>query len=99
MEGTPTIIRRDVKHARLRVRQDSRVELVVPDDWRPEEIKSLLAKKAQWIREKQEFFSSRAQGSRALAVDEMMLFGEPYRIVAEGNLNAKVEVDRAGRCL
>jgi hypothetical protein len=38
MDGTVTIIRRPVRHARLRVREDTSVQLIVPKDFEQAEI-------------------------------------------------------------
>lgn len=99
MDSALTIFRRPVKHARLRVRQDSRVELVVPKDWEPAEVNRLLGKKAAWIQAKQTFFRTRERHSPTLANNEVMLFGESFRIETDERLDAGVEVDRAGRRL
>jgi predicted metal-dependent hydrolase len=99
MDASLTIIRRPVKHARLRVRQDSSVELVVPEDWQAGEINRLLGKKAAWIQEKQTYFRMRERGRLSLANNEVMLLGEPFRIETDERLNAEAEVDRAGRRL
>jgi predicted metal-dependent hydrolase len=97
MDAALTIIRRSVKHARLRVRQDSSVELVVPKDWEAGEISRLLGRKEAWIQEKQTFFRMRERGRLTLESNEVMLFGEPFRIETDERLDAGVEVDRLGR--
>src|SRR5262245_3457979 len=91
------IIRRPVKHARLRVRQDSSVELIVPKDWEAGEVATLLDRKKAWIQEKQEFFETRKRGRPCLADNEVMLFGELFRIKIDERLHAGVEIDRSGR--
>jgi predicted metal-dependent hydrolase len=98
MDASLTIIRRRVKHARLRVRQDRTVELVVPKDWKSGEIDGLLRRNG-WIEEKQTFFRTRERGRRTLDSNEVMLFGEHFRIQKDERLDGGVEVDRAGRCL
>lgn len=99
MDASLTIIRRPVKHARLRVQQDANVELVVPKDWQTEEINRLLDRKAAWIQEKQTFFRIQERGKLSMASNEVMFFGEPFRIETDERLNAGVEVDRTGRRL
>ena len=97
MDNSLTIIRRPVKHARLRVRQDSSVELVVPRDWQTGEVNKLLSNKEAWIKEKRTYFQTRETGRLTLACNEVMFFGQPFRIETDDRLNAGVEVDRAGR--
>ena len=99
MDASLTIIRRPVKHARLRVRQDSSVELVVPKNWQQGEINTLLGRKARWIEEKQIFFRIRECGKLPLARNEMMLFGEPFCIETDERVETGVEVDYVGRRL
>lgn len=99
MDPSVTIIRRAAKHARLRVWQDSRAEIVVPKGWKPEEVNTLLGGKAAWIQKKQAFFRSRERSRLTLATNELMLFGEAYRVDKDEHLDGGVEVDRVGRRL
>jgi predicted metal-dependent hydrolase len=88
-----TIIRRPVKHARLRVREDSSVQLIVPDGFEQSLIDSLLLKKATWIARHQQFFCNRVADRRTLAANEIQLFGEVFRFVHCPELGQKVVVD------
>ena len=97
MDASLTIIRRPVKHARLRVREDYSIQLVIPTNWEAREIDRILGKKAAWIHEKQTFFRMRQQGQLALASNEVMLFGEGFRIETDIRVDGGVEVDRADR--
>jgi predicted metal-dependent hydrolase len=99
MCASPTIIRRSVKHARLRVLQDSSVQLIIPNDWQAEEISSLLSKKEAWIKKKQEYFRMRERRTLTLGGNEVMLFGEPFRIEVDEHIAGGVDVDRVGRRL
>src|SRR5208282_1000881 len=60
MDGSVTIIRRQVKHARLRVREDTSVQLIVPQAFEQAEIDRIMRKKAAWIEQHQRFFRIRA---------------------------------------
>jgi predicted metal-dependent hydrolase len=99
MNGSVAIIRRSVKHARLRVRQNSSVELVVPKDWQAGEIDRLLDRKVKWIRDKQAFFRKRERDRLTVGSNEIMLFGELFRVEIKERLDTGVEVDRVGRRL
>jgi hypothetical protein len=75
------------------------VELVVPKNWQTEEINSLLDRKAEWIREKQTFFQQREHGRLVLASNEVLLFGEPFRIEVDEGLEKAIEIDIEDRRL
>ena len=98
-----TILRRPVKHARLRVSEDSSVQLIVPHGFEQSLIDSLLHKKAAWIARHQQFFRNRVAERRALAAHEIPLFGEVFRFMRVPDLGHKAVVDeeakeiRAGR--
>jgi predicted metal-dependent hydrolase len=88
------IIRREVKHARLRVREDASVELVVPMGFGPSEIEGILQKKGSWIQRQQEFFRSHPRRPAKLASGGILLFGRTFRVISEPNLGRQVVVDR-----
>ena len=54
-----TIIRRDVKHVRLCVREDGSVHVVAPLLFPKAKIEELLEKRQSWIENKQTFFRNR----------------------------------------
>ncbi len=93
MDTTLTIIRRPVKHARLRVREDTSVQLIIPNCFDQLLIDSLLQKKATWIARHQQFFRDRISDRRTLAPDEVLLFDEVFRYVPAPELGRKVVVD------
>jgi predicted metal-dependent hydrolase len=87
-----TVIRRPVKHARLRVRDDGSVRLIAPESFEQTLIDDLLKRKADWIARQQEFFEGRA--SRATqAADEIVLLGDLFRFRREQSLGRRVLVD------
>ena len=51
-----TVVRREVKNARLRVREDGSVQLFVPMAFTDEDVEKLLEKKEKWIASKRQFF-------------------------------------------
>jgi len=99
MDASLTIIRRPVKHARLRVREDTSVQLVVPDCFDQSLIDSLLKKKATWITRHQKFFRDRKAARPALAVGEILLFDEIFRYAAAPELGRQVLVDEGSRTI
>ena len=58
-----SVIRREVKNARLRVREDGTVQLFVPVAFTDEDVEKLLEKKAQWIASKRQFFEQKTTQS------------------------------------
>ena len=97
MDAALTIIRRPVKHARLRVREDTSVQLIVPNCFDQSLIDSLLQKKATWIARHQQYFRERVSDRRTLAPNEIPLFGEVFRFVPAPELGHKVVVDEAAK--
>ena len=97
MDAALTIIRRPVKHARLRVREDTSVQLIVPHGFDQPLIDRILQKKAAWISRHQQSFRNRISERRTLAVDEVLLFDEVFRFVPAPELGRKVIVDEAAR--
>ena len=61
MDNNVSVIRRSVKHARLKVREDLGVQLVVPSDFNDAQVDAILASKEQWIRKQQRFFRTQVR--------------------------------------
>ena len=93
METSLTIIRRPVKHARLRVREDTSVQLILPNCFDQSLIDSLLRRKATWIARHQQFFRDRVSDRRTLAPGEILLFDETFHYVSAPELGRKVVID------
>ena len=87
------IIRRPIKHARLRVREDTSVELLVPDDFLDDQIDAILRKKEPWIQRHRAFFRSHARRAIRCANNEIFLFGEPYRVLTDRSLSYGMIID------
>jgi predicted metal-dependent hydrolase len=97
MDASLTIIRRPVKHARLRVSEDTSVQLIIPNCFDQSLIDSLLQKKATWIARHQQFFRDRVSERRTLAADEVLLFDEVFRYVQTPEFGRKVLVDEMAK--
>jgi predicted metal-dependent hydrolase len=87
-----TVIRRPVKHARLRVRDDGSVQLVAPESFEQTLIDDLLERKAGWIARHRKFFDSRVSPTNP-AADEIALFGDLFRFRHDKSLGRTVLVD------
>ena len=98
------VIHRPVKHIRLRVREDSSVEVIAPLDFSERQIESILERKSGWIQRNQQFFRSR-QTAIPPNGDEISLFGRRFRFEFIQSLGRRVSIDesesviRAGRNL
>jgi hypothetical protein len=88
------IVRRPVKHARLRVREDQRVELIAPNDFTAQQIDVILERKSGWIEKQQQFFREHPRQRPASDDGCVWLFGESYQIVQAPELRREVVVDR-----
>jgi predicted metal-dependent hydrolase len=97
METPVAIIRRPVKHARLRVREDASVQLIVPNGFGPELITRILQKKAKWIDRHQQAFRQRLAARPVLAPDQIPLFDKLYRFIPTPTLGRQVEIDDAAQ--
>lgn len=83
MNADITIIRRPVKHARLRVSEDGSVRLIAPNDFEPQRIADILAKKDDWIRHQQQNFKQRPNKPPKVGQDQIVLHGSVVSIVRE----------------
>jgi predicted metal-dependent hydrolase len=94
-----TVIRRAVKHARLRVHEDASVELIAPDDLSEKEIENLLARKSLWIAKQQAFFRDRPLDHVVLNADEIELLGQVYRWEIHRDVVNGISVDEQKRTI
>ena len=92
-----TVIRREVKNARLRVREDGTVQLFVPIAFTDEDIEKLLEKKAQWIASKRQFFEQKTKIQ--LRRNELLLFGNRYAYYYSSRYQNKVVVNHESKTI
>ncbi len=92
-----TIIRRNVKHARLRVHEDGTVQLFVPNKFTDEEVAKVMEMKAQWIASKQQFFKQK--GKILLRRNELLLLGNRYTYFYSTKYVNKVIVNHESRTI
>src|SRR5438132_8156960 len=97
MDGTITVIRRPVRHARLRVREDTSVQLITPIDFEQAEIDRIVQKKAAWIEQHQQFFRNRAANARAVSERGILLFNQVLSFVRVSELAQKVVIDETAQ--
>lgn len=86
-----SVVRRDVKHARLRVHEDGSVQMFVPLSFSDEEIERLIEAKTQWIASKQRFFAQKERIK--LRRNEILLFGNRYTYYYSAKYKNKIEIN------
>lgn len=92
-----SVIRREVKNARLRVREDGTVQLFVPVAFTDEDVEKLLEKKAQWIASKRQFFEQKTKIQ--LRRNEILLFGNRYAYFYSSKYQNKVVVNHESKTI
>lgn len=92
-----TVIRRDVKHARLRVHEDGAVLLFVPKSFTEEEVAKVIEIKSQWIASKQQFFKQKEKIT--LRRNELLLLGNRYNYYYSSKYTNKVVVNHESKTI
>lgn len=92
-----TVVRREVKHARLKVREDGSVQLFVPVCFTDDDIDALLKKKAGWIASKQNFFKQKVK--ILLQRNEILLFGNRYSYFYDTKFKNKVIINHESKTI
>nr|WP_321414757.1 SprT family zinc-dependent metalloprotease [uncultured Allomuricauda sp.] len=85
------LIRKEVKHARLRVSEDGLVRIIAPPAFSEEDIASMLKKKAKWIDTNLKYF--KGMSNIELQRNQLLLFGTRYNYFYDTAYAQKVIVD------
>lgn len=85
------LIRKEVKHARLRVSEDGQVRIIAPPAFSEEDIAAMLKKKAKWIDSNLKYFNGMA--TIELQRNQLLLFGNRYSYFYVTTFAQKVIVD------
>lgn len=85
------LIRKEVKHARLRVSEDGRVRIIAPPAFSEEDITAMLKKKAKWIDSNLKYFNEMSKVE--LKRNQLLLFGNRYSYFYDTTYAQKVTVD------
>lgn len=91
------LIRKEVKHARLRVSEDGKVRIIAPPSFSEEDITSLLNKKAKWIDKNAKFFE--AMSKIELQRNQLLLFGNRYNYFYDTSFSQKVIINHEHRTI
>lgn len=85
------VIYRPVKHARIRVSEDNKVRLIVPEEFSTADIDALLLKKRKWIEKNLKFFADKSRIS--LQRNQLLLFGNRYSYFYNYKFEHKVDIN------
>lgn len=85
------LVRKGVKHARLRVDENSQIRLIVPLSFSDQEINSLLDKKRKWINKNINFFESMTK--IGLQRNQLLLHGNRYNYFYDNILKNEVIIN------
>lgn len=85
------LIRKEVKHARLRVSEDGRVRIIAPPTFSEDDITAMLKKKAKWIDSNLKYFNGMSKVE--LQRNQLLLFGNRYSYFYDTTYAQKVTVD------
>ena len=85
------LIRKEVKHARLRVSEDGRVRIIAPPAFSEDDISAMLKKKARWIDKNLKYFNGMSKIE--LQRNQLLLFGNRYSYFYDTIYAHKVVID------
>lgn len=85
------LIRKEVKHARLRVSEDGRVRIIAPPAFSEDDISAMLKKKARWIDKNLKYFNGMSRIE--LQRNQLLLFGNRYNYFFDTTYAQKVVID------
>ena len=84
------LIRKDIKHARLRVSEDGKVRVILPNHFSDDDLSALLSKKKYWIEKNLKFFEKKSKIE--LQWNQILLYGNRYSYFFDEEVS-KVLVD------
>lgn len=74
-----TLIRKDVRHARIRVNEDREIRIIIPNNFSVNDIEDLLRKKQKWISKSLDYFN-RERNHINLKDNEILYLGESFKL-------------------
>ena len=85
------LVRKEVKHARLRVSEDGKVRIIAPPSFSEDDISSLLNKKSKWIAKNVKYFE--AMSKIELQRNQLLLLGNRYNYFYDTSFSQKVIIN------
>ena len=86
-----TLKKKDIKHARIKVSEDGRVNVLVPYTFTDDDISALMLKKANWISNQLAFFNKKSRIE--LGRNQLLLFGNRYSYFYDETYSRKIVID------
>jgi len=87
------IIRREVKHIRININRDKTVRIIVPQKYPIAELRKVIEKRSDWIKEKQRYFDKVKSEYFKLKKNEILYLGRKYTFIYTSDLNNAVIID------
>ena len=85
------LVRKDLKHARLRVSEDGTVRVILPFEFTQEDVDAMLKKKARWLQKSLRFFQQKTRIT--LSRNQLLLFGKRYHYYYDATSARKIVVN------
>ncbi|MCF8239746.1 MAG: M48 family metallopeptidase [Melioribacteraceae bacterium] len=85
------IIRKPVKHIRIKVSEDLQVKVIVPQNISKSRLDKILIQKGDWINNKLDFFKARTS-ILPVKKNSVLLFGSPFRVIDEDTKKFEIEL-------
>ena len=93
LDDSITVIRRRVKHVRLRVRENGLLEIIAPWWISSARIEEIVLRKTPWIECLRAQFRAHILRGALFSPDEITLFGEWFKVVSDSSRGRRVAVD------
>lgn len=87
------IIRRKVKHIRININRDKNVKIIIPMKYPKSELKKVIEKRSEWIKEKQRYFDNMKSGYYKMEKNEILYLGRKYKYIYKQELGNAVRID------
>lgn len=87
-----TLEKREIKHARIRVSENLRVRVLVPEDFSNTDVRLLIEKKQKWIDKNISKFKGKREKIK-LHKNQLLLFGNRYNYFFNEKLHNKIELN------
>jgi predicted metal-dependent hydrolase len=85
------LIKKEIRHARIRVSEDGVVRVLVPSSFTNEDIDALLEKKSKWIAKHKKFFDEKSK--IRLQRNQILLYGNRYNYFYDSTWEHKILID------
>ncbi len=93
------IKRRKVKYARIRVDKNLGVTVIIPLNFKQEEVNALLKSKTGWISKQLDYFKNKKDETVKLNIDEIMFLGHIYKFKPQPELKKSHLIDNTNKII